>query len=339
MAIVSGIITYNIANKYATFKNQIAKTFNITLPSTRSYEIGIDQSTSCTGIFIKDNKDDVNIMLEVARANISEEDYRKELFGLIGRIIDGKEITLIVCEKPVPKFEQPHTFRVLTKFFSNLEIFLETNPNLSNTSLESIYPQSWKSRIIDKNKGTGRINSKRCCAEDLCDVKPLLWNYIDVSPNKDLDGFDACGILLGYKKCAFTEDGRPKIYGDVEKRHKTMVYYRYVDISVMKTTEDFAQEILKPIRHVVNYLKPKFKVYNIDYNLLKNIKMASSKYQFTITQLPDKVLEPLHWKFNFEYDKNKVMIAYIVKEKDFRSGDITVLNTAIPWHIEYGAMS
>ena len=246
-----------------------------------------------------------------------------------------------MCEKPVPKDVGSYTFRVLTELFGKLEVFLEFNPDLAKTELQSIYPQAWKSRIIDKSKGTGRINTKLCCAEDICDKKPLLKNYLYNSPAKDLDGFDACGILLGYKKCAYTDNGTPKIYGVVEKRHISRVYYRYVDISNVKTQEDFTEAVFGFLGETVSYFQPKLKVYNSDnhYNLLKNIKMASSTYSFTVTQLPNKVIEPLRWNFEFEYDSNKVMFAYILRKRDFKKSDLNVLDSVMPWHLEYEAIS
>ena len=67
--------------------------------------------------------------------------------------------------------------------------------------------------------------------------------------------------------------------------------------------------------------------------------MASSTYSFTVTQLQDKVIEPLRWSFEFEYDKNKVMFAYITKKKDFKKSELNVLDSVMPWHLEYGAIS
>ena len=64
-----------------------------------------------------------------------------------------------------------------------------------------------------------------------------------------------------------------------------------------------------------------------------------STYSFTVTQLPDKVIEPLRWSFEFEYDKNKVMFAYIIKKKDFKKSELNVLDSVMPWHLEYGAIS
>lgn len=341
MALVSGIIALNTKNQFSTFKRIQIKDLKIKLPTKLQYEIGIDQSTSCTGIYIQDTKNIVNILLELEFANKDKKDYFADIFNLISRLVKGQTVNLIVCEKPVPKDVGSYTFRVLTELFGKLEVFLEFNPDLAKTELQSIYPQAWKSRIIDKSKGTGRINTKLCCAEDICDKKPLLKNYLYNSPAKDLDGFDACGILIGYKKCAYTDNGTPKIYGVVEKRHISRVYYRYVDISNVKTQEDFTEAVFGFLGETVSYFQPKLKVYNSDnhYNLLKNIKMASSTYSFTVTQLPNKVIEPLRWNFEFEYDSNKVMFAYILKKGDFKKSDLNVLDSVMPWHLEYEAIS
>ena len=343
MSLASGIITINPKNKFSTFKRmQVDEITNlIKLPDNLQYEIGIDQSTSCTGIYVQDTKNLVNILIELEYANKNKKSYFADIFDLIGTLVKGKTVNLIVCEKPVPKDVGSYTYRVLTELFGKLEVFLEFNPDLAKTELQSIFPQAWKSRIIDKSKGTGRINSKLCCAEDICDKKPLLKNYLYMSPAKDLDGFDACGILLGYKKCAFTDSGMPKIYGVVEKKHVSRVYYRYVDVSNIHTAADFREAVFGFLGETLNYFQPKLKAYNSDgnYNLLRNIKMASSTYHFTVTQLPDKVIEPLRWSFEFEYDKNKAMFAYIIKKGDFKKSELNVLDSVMPWHLEYGAIS
>lgn len=343
MALVSGIITINSKNEFSTFKRMQVSDITdlLKLPKQLQYEIGIDQSTSCTGIYIQDTKNLVNILLELEYANKDKKDYFADIFYLIGSLVKGKTVNLIVCERPVPKDVGSYTYRVLTELFGKLEVYLEFNPDLAKTELQSIFPQAWKSRIIDKSKGTGRINSKLNCAEDICDKKPLLKNYLYMSPAKDLDGFDACGILLGYKKCAFTDKGMPKIYGVVEKTHISRVYYRYIDVSNVHSAADFREAVFGFLGETVDYFQPKLKVYNDDgnYNLLRNIKMASSTYSFTVTQLPDKVIEPLRWSFEFEYDKNKVMFAYIIKKKDFKKSELNVLDSVMPWHLEYGAIS
>ena len=115
----------------------------------------------------------VNILLELEFANKDKKDYFADIFNLISRLVKGQTVNLIVCEKPVPKDVGSYTFRVLTELFGKLEVFLEFNPDLAKTELQSIYPQAWKSRIIDKSKGTGRINTKLCCAEDICDKNAI----------------------------------------------------------------------------------------------------------------------------------------------------------------------
>lgn len=77
MALVSGIITINSKNEFSTFKRMQVSDITdlLKLPKQLQYEIGIDQSTSCTGIYIQDTKNLVNILLELEYANKDKKDY------------------------------------------------------------------------------------------------------------------------------------------------------------------------------------------------------------------------------------------------------------------------
>lgn len=338
MALLSGIIVHNTTEKYKIFRRELVNRFNIKLPENLVYEISIDQSTSCTGIYIQDVNDQINILLELEFANPDKKSYFRELFLLLRRLVMDVKVRLVVCEKPIPNKKQEYTHNVLVALFGRLESFLETEPSLQDSDLDSIYPQVWKSKVVDKSKGKGRINSKVCIAEDICDKKPLLRNYLIVSPAQDLDGFDACGILMGYKKCAFNANGNPQIYSEIERRHYTSVFYRYLDTSSLKSAEELRELLLGIFGETVSYYQPKYLSFNPDYNMLKNIKMASTKYKMTVTQIPEKYLESLRWEFHFDLDSKKSMFAYIVKESEFRKADLKILKTIMPWSIQYGPM-
>ena len=82
MALVSGIITINSKNEFSTFKRMQVSDITdlLKLPKQLQYEIGIDQSTSCTGIYIQDTKNLVNILLELEYANKDKKDYFADIF-------------------------------------------------------------------------------------------------------------------------------------------------------------------------------------------------------------------------------------------------------------------
>lgn len=122
MALVSGIITINSKNEFSTFKRMQVSDITdlLKLPKQLQYEIGIDQSTSCTGIYIQDTKNLVNILLELEYANKDKKDYFADIFYLIGSLVKGKTVNLIVCERPVPKDVGSYTYRVLTELFGKL---------------------------------------------------------------------------------------------------------------------------------------------------------------------------------------------------------------------------
>lgn len=339
MATLYGIIALNRLSQYNVFRGIDPSDFSIKLPTDREYELGIDQSTSCTGVYLQDTKEDISILVDVVHTEATKKDYVRELFRFLNKLICEIEVRLVVCEKPIPREGQTRTFRILTELKGKLELFLDVNPSLQNAELHSIYPQSWKSRIVNKAKGVGRMNVKACIAEDLCDEKPLLRNYYPLCPTKDFDSFDALGILAGYKRCAFTHTGVPKIWGDVEKRHGTRVYYRYVALDPkLNSLGELEKFLKKDFRSYSKVWQPKLKAYNSDYNLIRNFKMASSTDKMTITILPEKVLEPLRWEFELERDEKKSMVAYITREGKFSKKEREFLEDMFPCNLFYGSI-
>lgn len=305
---------------------------NFSFPRDRNYSMGIDQSTTCTGIYIEDDLDDFSAILEIPRdKNITKTQYFSELTRFLNYLFKDRKLTTVVYERPVPNMKQSVAYRTLTELAGKLEQWLYDNPAMCNVKVMSLYPQSWKSKVMDKSKGTGRTSNKRAIAEDICDAKPHLREFFKLSQAKDLDAYDACGILMGYKKLCFV-DGWPRIFGYLEKRHVTEVFYRYVSESEFQ--QNMKDTLYGVFEDTLPIFKPKFKVYNDDYDLNRNYRMASSNDNFVITYLPKSAVQRLQWKFNFDADPNKIMLAYIVRKGAYKTGEIGYLESIMPWHEE-----
>lgn len=335
MAILHGMIHVKSLDKYIDIGPTSDLKFKIKLPSDRRYHIGLDQSTTCSGIYLEDEKNDINMLVDLQRMGEPKELYFQQLISFLDSVVSDLNISLIVYEKPIPNFGQSMSFKILTELKGKIDQWVFMNHNLQNAQVKSIYPQSWKAKIVNKKKGKNRGNNKRFIAEDLCDLKPNLRYYLDKTRAKDYDAFDACSILTGYKLCAFTETGQEKIFGTPEKRHMTTVFYRYVSINDLNT--DTRKTLVGFMGPSTTYFNPKFKVYNDDYDRIKNYVVASSNDDFTITMLPSSSLNSLHWKYNFEIDPDKIMLAYIVRKNKFTTTDLNYLKRNMPmWEdIEY----
>ena len=114
MALVSGIITINSKNEFSTFKRMQVSDITdlLKLPKQLQYEIGIDQSTSCTGIYIQDTKNLVNILLELEYANKDKKDYFADIFYLF--LKENKITTIQRCNPNTIYYSTSNDFRIVT---------------------------------------------------------------------------------------------------------------------------------------------------------------------------------------------------------------------------------
>lgn len=308
------------------------RSLNFCFPKDRQYSMGIDQSTTCTGIYIEDVTEDFSAILEIPRDKVmSKTQYFSELTKFLNYMFKDRELTTVVYERPIPNMKQSVAYKTLTELAGKLEQWLYDNPAMTKVKTMSLYPQSWKSKVMDKSKGSGRTSNKMAIAEDICDAKPHLKEFFRLTQAKDLDAYDACGILMGYKKLCFV-DGWPCIFGYLEKRHVTEVFYRYVSESEFQ--ENMKETMYGVFNGAAFIFKPKFKVYNDDYDLNRNYRMASSNDNFVVTYLPKSAVQRLQWKFDFNAEPGNMMLAYIVRKNAYKPNEIKFLEAIMPWHEE-----
>lgn len=336
MAYVSGVIHYtpNVPGK-GPIKIKIMPEphteLEIKLLSDLTYDIALDQSSSCTGIAIFSTDNSVKILLEVARDTGTRDTFYRDLKSFLYSLIKGHNIRLVISEDPPPVKGQMYTSRMLLELKGRISEWFEDFPELENAEKAVIFPQSWKSLVMDKSKGTGRSSKKKCIADDICDIYPMFREYFNYGLNKDYDGFDAVGILTGYRRYAFTEEGLPLICGQQEKRHTSFVWYRYVPVETLQNKEKL-NEIFG-----LSYIqvKPEFKLYNSRYNKHQNIRMASSNAKTCIyTMLDDKQFDVIKWKYDLEQEPNHVLLMYVMNASKTPVSLINLLKAMFPMNEE-----
>lgn len=331
MAHVSGVIDIKSNGFRKLILGEYSSDFNLILPENLVYDIGIDQSSSCTGFYICDTKSNINILLEFARDTSDSEAFYRDLQYFIGRVTKDRNIRLVVCEDPPYVKGKQYSSRLLLELRGKLSGWMSMIPALEKAELKSIYPQTWKSLIVDKSKGKNRSNVKKFIADDVCDILPCFAAYKDYGVNKDYDGFDATGILLGYKKYAYTEDGIPLICGKQEKRHTSLVWYRYEPVEIAqdkyKLNAIFGDAIIA--------VKPEFKMFNPRYNKHTNIRMASSNSRFcTYTILSEKEFNVIRFKYDLEKKDDHVLLMYVMNESSISRGLRNLLKSMFPMNEE-----
>ena len=292
-----------------------ASNFSLKLAKNLHYMVGIDQSTSCTGFYVRECSGRIETLFDVRRGADDTEEFFKNLKFILKSVFEDTIVDLVVHEEPVPNLKQAYSGRILSELKGRLQEWIKEIPAFQNATIKRLYPQSWKKFIMDakaaKAAGTTvakRMKSKAAISEDVCKILPYFKAYRDLHYSVDYDAFDACGILVGYLAAAFDSDGNRKIYSIQEKRHSTMMYYKYVKRS----------EFLEKIPHEVIFGSDYFAyrdcpvlMYNSSYKFIDNVVMAGSEFPISLTTLPDSEVTRLQFSFNFEKNPDYVMAAVI----------------------------
>lgn len=343
MAYISGVVRLNIeTDKYPDgllkYISPIhVENFNMTLSKDLVYMIGIDQSTTCTGIFITDTKCMLKIILELKRMGEDKEIFYKDLQGILGLLFSDVKVSLIVHEDPVPNKNKYYSGAILLELAGRIKTFMGNIPSLARAEIAHLPPQSWKPFAINKElaKESGttsreRGNNKETLSYDICQkFCPEFMEYRARSFSSGFDGFDACGILYGFLLASHDENGNRIIYGRIEKRHKSLVCYDYITKYELKNNQEVFSSRLGLSQYSV---KPTFLFYNNRYNLFKNIRMASSNWNSSVTLLPKKELERLRLQFDFEEDNNKVLVMYVFKQSAYTQSQLDYIKSRFPWN-------
>lgn len=337
MALLSGCIYVKSIDKLQIIEPCRSYDASVHLSKKYAYLIGIDQSTSCTGFFIMNTNMTLFILLEFKRDSNDKEVFYRDLEGFLRELLDGVKVTMVIHEEPVPSKIAPSANAILTELKGRLRSWISSNPALQGAEVHSIYPQTWRSRVLNKEALKKRgltmnqvIKSKAKMADEMCLMFPFFREYRNRHFSYDYDAFDAIGILIGYMKYAFNENGQRMICGTIEKRHATLVFYNYVRTEELR--DPYA--LIDKLGNLKYAFTPFMLLYNPNYSETENIKMASSNWKFVITFLPKNSITRLQWQFGFKADDDRVMVAYIFRRSFLKKSYIDELCRCLPMHEE-----
>lgn len=307
-----------------------ASDFGLKLVKNLHYAVGVDQSTSCTGFYIREGLGRIEALFDVRRGADTTEEFFKSLKFILKSVFEGTIVDLVVHEEPVPNLRQAYSGRILSELKGRLQEWIKEIPAFQNATIKGIYPQSWKKFVIDAKAAkaagttvTKRAKSKAAISEDVCKVLPYFRTYRALHYSVDYDAFDACGILIGYLAAAFDEEGNRKIYAIQEKKHSTIMYYKYVKkVDFLSKTP---HEVIFGIDYFT-YIDCPILMYNTSYKFIDNVVMAGSEFPMSATVLPDSEVTRLQFSFNFEKDPDYVMVAIICNKGKMRRSFLTELN-------------
>lgn len=193
---------------------------NIGLDPERTYQIGIDQSSTNSGIFIKDFYNEEVHMIEVSRDRINgrEEDagdYIWKLEMFLKDLAAGCKISHLIYERPINTGSY-RSSQILFQLEGVIQTLKRRYPEFKAARIENIENASWRSVIITKDV-EALYGRKEASKASVNMIFPWTKNY-GFSIGKDQDVFEAMGILMGWFFKSFDPLGRPYVRGDRTSR-------------------------------------------------------------------------------------------------------------------------
>ena len=176
------------------------------------YQISFDQSTSCTGIFIKNYKNTEAYMIEVSKNKNQDADaYIFDFDMFVHRICKCAKITHLIYERPIAT-ESFRSAQVLFQLEGTLRAFVKRYSEFKTARLECIENSSWRRVVILEDYK--RMQDRKLASENsIKDLYP--WTtYYDFSLGSDRDIFEAMGVMFGWFFNSYDRLGRPYVRGD-----------------------------------------------------------------------------------------------------------------------------
>lgn len=295
MSHVTGIFAYFKTKKRAFYNNDFvwsARSVNKTLKSLfkpdKKYYLGLDQSTTCTGITITDEEYSFAVLLDFARKSTDVETYKFQLKNLVTLLVSDLELKQIIIEQPL-YIKGNHATSVLMDLKKYIKSWRNDIPEFYQVPFDTIFPQQWKEVVVNKKKGKYRTSSKAATAADICDMFPLLEEYRLTCPAKDFDSFDAFGIVYGYRRQHYSQDGNDLNYGSISYYKKIHVFLKYLPEDKLKDKEVIGAWLYKEgLFEEVGY-NPKFSFY-------ENIALMCTKYNISYFVVDPSLEVNMFWE-------------------------------------------
>lgn len=237
------------------------------------YQLGFDQSTSNTGLFVKDYENNVAFMLEFHRkAKEDPTTYAFQLEIFLHRQFEGCTLTHMIYEKPIDSGSY-RSSQVLFQLEGMMLMLSKRYPEFQNARIDSIVNASWRRVII--NPEYEHYGRKQASRYSIVECFPWTGEYGN-SLGTDQDVFEAIGVMFGWFLNSFDELGRPYVRGD--KFTGTIGGFVLPGIGAEEVARQFTQAGLDSYYRVEN---PRKSIY-------ENLASATAKYKIVCVELRSK---------------------------------------------------
>jgi len=170
---------------------------------SKKISLGIDQSSTCTGLYLEGESD--KILIEFPRNLTDVQTYKKALINELDSLIFNSEVEHFIYEihNHISTKDSP-----LYKITEELREYSKAG-TFNNSKVKGVLPSVWRKGFLNKEEYKGeytRDKVKEACLRQTLKENPNFEKYIKYS-HKDLDSYEAYGILKGYMTLNYNIEG------------------------------------------------------------------------------------------------------------------------------------
>lgn len=173
------------------------------------YLIGVDASTTCTGIAVQTLDRELIAVIEVSRhRDLPRRMFKSKLKIIFNKLFYGCDIRLVVVEQPYGG-EKFMIMQNTTMLIKNSIVAFE------NVDVKKILPSVWRSEYLKSPEYKGRKMRSRvkvAVRDETVKRYPFVLN-MSYHSTDGFDGFEAVGVLDGYMDKNYVD-------GDISKTRK-----------------------------------------------------------------------------------------------------------------------
>lgn len=247
----------------------------ITLDPDKVYQLSMDQSSSNTGIFIKDYKNTEAYMIEVKRQNNqSASDYIYDLEVFLHQICEECTFSHLIYEKPITS-ESYRSSQVAFQLEGTICSLGKRYREFASAKIDNIENSSWRRVVVDKKFEAQGYNRKEQSRQSVMAAFPWTADY-GMSVYKDQDIFEAVGVMMGWFINSFDAFGRPYVRGD--RTTATIGGFIFPGLPGRKVMELMETQ----------GIEAQFYVENVRYPIYKNLTAGMKPYEVHVVEFSNK---------------------------------------------------
>lgn len=277
-----------------------------------AWQMSLDQSTSNSGVFIKNYNNTKAYMLECKRARSQgADDYIFDFEMLLHELCKDAKFTHLLYERPI-NTDKYRSSEVLFQLEGMLRQLPRRYEEFRTARLDYIENSAWRAVVVD-TKEFQKYERKSQSYMSIRKIYPWTTIY-GLSIGEDYDIYEAMGVMFGWFINSYDPLGRPYVRGD--KFNGVIGGFLLPNVTSREISHAFEEQDLKSVWYVEN---PKKSVY-------ENIASGLEKYQINCVEISNvSAMLALYVECNRKWDNPERVTLVIVPANftDRRLFDIT----------------